>query len=299
MDASESNRPASGRAAGWIKVTLVLGLVVAIYLQIDVGMGDETDFLRAARWLADSPVGQDNVTLDDGAIKYTNRYFLYYLPYWKYTEATLLDRLMQIGEAKTSTALLWLPGLLVNYFAYSAKVLYLPVLSLLPRLLLVGGLFALFAWIEANCPSRRAFLYLVLGLPSALLLLTTDYVAYLNSFYQETGSLIYLGLWIASLLYLRGRPQSWRRGWLCLGALSLLVCAKASNIYWVVVGVVFLATVWRPWGLTSRWRIALALAMYVALTGATLGIYIACASPGLRRPAPFRQVVQGYPDLQQ
>ncbi len=117
----------------------------------------------------------------------------------------------------------------MNWLAYSKTVLYMPVLSLLPRLLFIAALFGLFAWIDASRQPNKPVLLLLLGVPLVLLLSTTDYLAYLNSFYEETGSMVYLGLWIAALLYLKHRPQSLLRGLLCVGALALLVCAKDST----------------------------------------------------------------------
>jgi hypothetical protein len=272
MDDPLPNPPPAGRAIRFVKIALVLGLVVAIYLQLDVGLADQGDFLRANAWLTAGPVGLDN-WLEPNSPQYVTRFFQFYLPYWRYPETPLPQTLWQIGDSHTSTALLWVPGLLLNRLGYSTTVLHMPVISLLPRLLLVGCLFGLFAWIDASRERHKAVLCLLLGVPLVLLLSTTDYLAYLNSFYQETGSMIYLGLWLAALVHLRRRPQSLTRGLVCVGALALLMGAKASNIYWIVVGPAFLMLSWRPWQWSKR-RIIPYSALYVAMACGLLATYI-------------------------
>ena len=265
-----SNSPPAARAVKLVKVALVIWLAVAMYLQIDMGLADQGDFLRAIRWFTPGPVGLD-ATLSSDAPRFYDRYFGCYLPYWR-SHPDGIRHALHTAWGKTSTAWLWFPGVLVNQLAYSDQVFYLPVVSLLPRLLFFGCLLALFAWIDASHERHKLALLLLLGVPLVLLLSTTDYLVYLNSFYQETGSMIYLGLWIASLLYLKRRPESPLRGLLCAAALMMLVCAKQSNLYWIPLGVAFLALVWRPWKQFKR-RIVCSAALYAALTGGILGIY--------------------------
>jgi hypothetical protein len=275
VDDIQPNSPPAARAEKLVKVALAAWLAVAMYVQLDLGLADQGDFLRAIGWFTPGPVGLDAKPIL-GAPHFMDRYFYYYLPYWRY-HSDAIDHALHAGDwGKTSTGLLWLPGVLVNRLAYSDEVIYLPVVSLLPRLLLFGALLALFAWIDAGGGRHKLALLLLLGVPLTLLLSTTDYLVYLNSFYQETGSIIYLGLWIASLLYLKRRPKSLLRGLLCAAALTLLVCAKASNIYWAVLGVAFLALVWRPWEQCGRRTLRLT-ALYAALTGGILVTYETCA----------------------
>jgi hypothetical protein len=271
MDDFQPNSPPAARAEKIVKVALVLWLGVAMYVQLDLGLADEGDFLRAIEWFTPGPVGLDaKPTL--GAPPYFDRYFHYYLPYWR-CHPDGIGHALHTAWGKTSTGWLWLPGVLVNRLAYSDEVFYLPVVSLLPRLLLFGALLALFAWIDAAGGRHKLALLLLLGVPLVLLVSTTDYLVYLNSFYQETGSIIYLGLWIASLLYLKRRPKSPLRGLLCAAALLMLVCAKQSNLYWAPLGMAFLALVGRPWKESLR-RMAWLAALYAALTGGILAIYM-------------------------
>jgi hypothetical protein len=291
MDDFAPSPPTSGRAARLIKIALFAWLAVAMYTQLDVGLADQGDFLRACDWFAASPVGLDR-WVDVDAPLYVQRFYVYYLPYWRYQPDGIAHILHSPDWGKTSTGLLWLPGLLLNRLVYSDQVVYLPIVSVMPRLLLLGCLLAVFGWIDASCQRHKLALTLIVGVPLVLLLSTTDYLAYLNSFYQETGSMIYLGLWIAALLYLRRRPQSLARGLLCVGALALLICAKASNIYWVLIGVPFLALVWRPWQ-GGRWRTARRTALYTAVICGILVSYAAVAHRPIDGVHPFNSLFDG------
>jgi hypothetical protein len=275
MDDFAPDPPASERAVRCIRIALAAVLALAMYVQLDVGMADQGDFMRACACFTSGPVGFDSPIYADTP-DFVRRFFFNYLPYWQFHSDGIAHIAHGGDWGKTSTTLLWLPGVLLNRLAYSNQVLYLPVVSLLPRLLLLGCLLAVFRWIDASCRRHRLALTMFIGIPLVLLLSTNDYLAYLNSFYQETGSMIYLGLWIASLLYMRRRPQSLARGLLAAGTLTLLVCAKASNIYWVLVGVPLLAVVWRPWQ-EAPWRMLRLTALHAAVACGILTVYAAFA----------------------
>jgi hypothetical protein len=273
VDQSLSDTPPVTRSVTLVKVALVLWLGVAMYLQLDQGLADQGDFTRAIEWFTPGPVGVTAHPSSDSP-EFFDRYFHCYLPYWQFQTGGIRHALYAADWGRSSTVWLWFPGIVVNRVAYSNRVFYLPILSLLPRLLFFGCLLGLYVWIDARGGRHKLALLLLLGVPLALLLSTTDYLVYLNSFYQETGSMVYFGLWIASLLYLKGRPTSALRGLLCVAALTLLVCAKQSNLYWAPLGTMFLALAWRPWELAGR-RILRLTALYVALTGGIICIYTA------------------------
>jgi hypothetical protein len=264
--------PSSAQAIRLVQAALVLWLAVAMYTQSDVGLADQGDFARASSWCTYGPTGLLGPYEIDSP-EYLRRYFQDHLPYWESQTFGLGPTLRGLGDAKTSTAYLWLPGVLFNRCAYSSRVLHLPVVSLLPRLLMVGFLFGLFTWIDAREPRHKLGLLVLLGVPLALMLSTTDCLAYLNSFYQETGSLVYLGLWIASLVFVRHRPESLTRGVLSFGALALLICSKASNVYWIILGLPFLFFLRHRWQWSPRPAVRLT-AYYAALSAVLLIAYI-------------------------
>jgi hypothetical protein len=282
MDDLTQNPPPCRRALRCLKIGLVLWLVTAMYVQLDVGLADQGDFLRAASWCTPAPVGLQGWS-NWGTPERPRRFFRYYLPYWQSQPYGVGRMLTKVFRAKTSTALLWFPGVLLDRLLYCNDVLYLPIVSWFPRLLLVGALFALFAWIDTGPERHKAAVHLVLGVPLVLLFSATDYLVYFNSFFQETGSFVYLVAWIASLLYLRRRPRSVARGALCLAALVLLVCAKLSNVYWVAAGLPFLVFLWRPWPWPrrqiTRWGLC-----YAATGSVVMAAFFSCGRCGELAP---------------
>ena len=283
--------PRSRSAPRFVKIALLVFLAVAIYLQLDLGMADQGDFLRASAWFTAGPVGLDAVVAV-GSPDYAQRYFQWYLPYWRCHPDGIRHCLHSDDWGRTSTSLLWLPGVLANYLLHSDCVFYLPIVSLLPRLLLFGVCSPPSPGSTRVALRHELALYLIIGVPLAFLLSTTDYLAYLNSLYQETGSMIYLGFWIAALLYLKQRPQSLPRGLLGVALLTLLCRARASNVYWVLLGLPFLALVWRPWQAT-RWRMLRLAALYAALTCGMLAAYLLFACRPDNGVHPYNALFDG------
>jgi len=218
----------------FVQAGLVTWLVMSFVVQMNIGMADNGDYIRFMGTITSGPVGLESWVAASSPT-YLDRYFSYWLPYWR------LDWPLQWSP--TAVVLLWLPGALLNAAAYSRDVLWLPLLGLPIKLALLGLVLLLFVWIERRAPRQRLLLTLALAGPLVLALSTTDFVALINTFYREAGSMVYLLLFLASVLYLNGRPASRARWWLCLGAAALLTLAKASNIYWPLIAVPFL--MWR------------------------------------------------------
>jgi len=162
------------------------------------------------------------------------RFFNYWIPYWKLNWSFTIP--------KTSAILLWLPGAILNTFLYSDKVLYIPILSVIHKILLFGVLILLFEWISLHAKYKNV-LYLSIGIPVILVLTATDYVAYLNSFYSESASFVYLFLMIVSLLVLLQFPTTIRL--LCsFVSVFLLATSHPSNMYWPLLAVPFILSAW-------------------------------------------------------
>jgi hypothetical protein len=115
-----------------MEIILILWFVVAMYLQQNVGLADNGDFTRAMTWVSTGPIGIEPNWPAANTEDWSKRFFNFWIPYWK------LELNMSIPT--TSAFVLWLPGALLNKFLYSGTVLYLPSLSLLPKLLLFGVL---------------------------------------------------------------------------------------------------------------------------------------------------------------
>lgn len=223
-----------------------------MYLQHDVGLADNGDFTRSMGWISSGPVGIEPNWPAAGTEDWSRRFFNYWIPYWELE--------WNISRPTTSAFLLWFPGALLNTFLYSSKVLFLPLLSLFPKLILFGVLLLLFKWIKLETRYRAVFLF-SLGVPVIFLLTTTDYVAYLNSFYQEPASFVYLFLFLVSILLLRQRPSL--PYLICsLASILLLATSKPANLYWPLIAIPF---VFYAWSFKKNIRLRTAVVANLAL----------------------------------
>lgn len=213
----------STKAERIIKYLLLIWFMVAIYFQHNTGLADNGDFTRSMKWIVSDPIG---VTTDWQAVgneEWFKRFYRYWIPYWKIkVDLSNLPR--------TSAILVWAPGVLLNYLFYSSEVLYLSSLSLLPKLILFFVLLLLFRWINLGGEYRIVLLF-GLGFPLTFLFTSTDYIAYFNSFYQESTSFVFLFLLLASVLFLIHRPTHFSL-FISLIVTLLLATSKPAYIYW-------------------------------------------------------------------
>jgi hypothetical protein len=217
-----------------IKAVLILWFVIAMVPQNNVGLADNGDFTRSMEWISSGPVGIEPNWPAAGTEDSSRRFFNFWLPFWKLE--------WNIQWPTTSALLLWLPGALVNYFVYSSKVLYLPILAFFPKLILFSILLLLFNWIKLD-PNYTTILLFSIGVPVVLIFTNTEYVAYFNSFYQESASLIFLVVLLASILLLK-QHSSFAYLLYSLASILLLATAKPANLYWPFVAVPFVLYVW-------------------------------------------------------
>lgn len=207
-----------------VQLALIFWFIVTMYLQHDLGLADNGDYTRSMAGISSGPLEIERNWPPPGTEDWSRRFFSYWIPFWKLE--------LSLARPTSSAYLLWLPSAWLNHFLYAKQVLYLPILSLLPKLILFAVLLLLFKWIKQTSP----LLLVSLGGPLTLLFTTTDYVAYLNSFYQETASLVFLALFLITLLFLKQR--------LCLtyllcnlAALLFLTMAKPANLYWPLLAI--------------------------------------------------------------
>ncbi len=233
MDEAEAERkPTTGvklQGGTLINAAFIFVLVFAWLIQTNVGLADNGDYARTMTWVTSGPIGfaVDNPPRADP--EWERRYFFNWIPEWK------LD---YPGTPRflSSAWLLWWPGVWFNQLFISDKILYLQTFSIVPKLIL-GALFVcLLLWIDRQ---KNRWLYVTTALPILLILIDTNYIAPLNSFYFESAQFVFLFLFLAALLY------HWhKRSWVSLAygmvALLLLASSKASSIYWPLLGVPFL-----------------------------------------------------------
>ena len=275
------NQRLTSRLTRLAQAGLLVYLALSQIASLRIGMADNGDFTRVMTWFTSRPATMKGNWQASGTPEYDQRYFKYYIPDWK------LD--FPLNGVFSSAVLLWLPGVLLNWLFYSQKVLSMMMVGLFPRLLSLVILWLAFRWINAIYPPagliakkgsdpvepaggswQTLVITLTLGIPLTLLLGSAAYMAYFNSFYQETGSFIFLFLFLAALIYTwrvdhvhpgavlkEGRsfansepmaineplrPYLWPR-YLALAALFGLLTSKVSNIYWVIPSVLLVV----PW----------------------------------------------------
>ena len=211
------------------QVGLLIWVAFSFGFQNNVGLADNGDYLLTMRLFTSGPVSIEPNWPPAGTAAWNNRFFNYWIPEWKFQ--------WSYSRPISSVELLWLPGAVLNYVFYSPSILDLRALSLFPKALLLIVVLLLFGWIDQQSSRYRLPLYLAGALPLVLIVTTTDYLAYFNTFYRETASLVFLILLLASLLALRQRPGSRARLLLCLSMILLLAAAKPSAFYWGVLAV--------------------------------------------------------------
>lgn len=230
-----------GRAGHLVTLLLLGAFVAGMAAHFRTGLADNGDFTRSIKFFSSGPVGiQPNFPPTHTPL-WQRRFYEHWLPAW-----TLRRHHEKII---TSAVLLWLPGVLVAAAAGASSVT-LPWLSIVPRLLLLAELWVLLRWTLLQ-PGRRWLPWTIVG-PLVLIFTTMDNAAYLNTFYQEAASQVFLLPVLGSLVWLKARPTRGRLG-LAVLALALLATAKSSTLYWPILALPFLIYAWvahRP----DRWR---------------------------------------------
>ena len=224
-----------------VLAVLLGGFLAGMAAQFHTGLADNGDFTRSIKFFSSGPVGIWPNFPPRGTALWHRRFYEHWLTRW-----TLWRHQEKIV---TSAALLWLPGVLASA-AVASPAVSLPWLSLVPRALLLGELWVLLRWAQRQ-PAGR-WLPWTLGGPLVLLLTTTDNAAYLNSFYQEAASQVFLLPTLFSLVYLKARP-GWPRLALAVACLALLTTAKSSTIYWPLLALPFGLYAWTARD-PARWR---------------------------------------------
>jgi hypothetical protein len=226
------------RSRTGLKILLITLLLVGSVMQLQVGLADSGDYTRMMLWLSSGPSGFEENWPAEGTIEHEWRFFNYVLPFWE-LDVPLQSRWVH------SILLVWLPGVLLNIWLYSADTLYLPFLSFAPRLFMVLFLWMLLRWIDRESGRHAPLLYLLMGLPVVFIGFNTGYVAYYVSFFQEPASMIGLLLIVLTAAYYAGRADGAWRPWLSAAAVMFVTTAKLSNIHWALLGGLLLI----PWEL--------------------------------------------------
>ncbi len=246
-----------------LKYILVGLILVSFYFQHNYGIADNGDFIRSMGMFSSEATGKNIDTSVWPAIDAKNvRYYSYWLPYWQFEWGGAG------GTSFTSTQLLWLPGAILNYFLYSKTILLMPAISLFPKLLLILAFLLFFKWAESY-QEYKTLLFFCLGIPLAFMLSNSAYIAYLNSFFQEAGSFVYILIHLITLIAFYRKPN-FAHFIVCIISLFLLSTVRQANIYWPFITIPTLVYLLRV-----KTRIKLG---YIFLLGCTLLFGIAFIS---------------------
>lgn len=271
----------------------ILGLMLLCFwlvgnlYQINIGIADNGDWYRSIWWFTPGPVGFDDLNISSGTPTYLERYYTYWLPYWhldfRMPDATTINEF-----TLTSNYLLWLPGILAGKLPFSQGIIALPIVSIFPRILVGVGLFNLFLWIKNGTKTRKILLLTLMGLPLVLLTTSPGYSAYLNTFYQENGDLVFFLLLFSVLIWFISNPESKLWFSLLLILTFLLSISKTSHFFWSVVMGFFLILFPQVRRFKKRW---LWVVLVVVSSLAILGLNQ--SSPRLDQNK-FNRIYTGY-----
>lgn len=199
------------------KVFILVIFILFNFLNLDAGWGDNGDFYRIMKQYSSNPVNMNNWPAG-GTPEFRDRFFSYWLPYYDLNFPEHPDMFI-------SAQVLWLPGILINQALFSISVLWMPLLSLGARCTLFVFLWVLLNWIEHKARIPELF-FLTLGVPLSFLFSTTSVVAYFNTFYQETGAIVFLPI----LLAVVAQSQFVRRnGWFYSVYFLVILLATTSK----------------------------------------------------------------------
>lgn len=217
-----------------VKAALVFWFITAMYLQHDIGLADNGDFVRSIEGITSGPIGIEPNWPAPNSEDWSKRFVNYWIPFWKLE--------LSVIRPTSSAFILWLPGILLNKFLYSSSVLYLPVLSLFPKFILFAVIMFLFNWTE-NYSKYKKVLLVSFVAPITIILTTTDYIAHLNSFYQDSATLVFYFLIFVSILLLR-QHLSFRYLVCSLIAILFLAMDRPAYIYWPLLSIPFVLYAW-------------------------------------------------------
>jgi hypothetical protein len=213
-----------------VKIAILALFILGNLLNLQAGWADNGDYDRLSRWVSSGPSQIENWPYDNPET-WKLRFVNYWIPEWKLDYPNGSNMFI-------SAMLLWAPGILINRYLYSASTLSLPIMSIGPRLALLIFLLLVFKWIDAHS-KHPPLHYLALAFPLALLFSTTDVVAFFNTFYQETGTIVFVPFLLAVVILGYFVPRNFKYYSLYLVAMTLVTTSKSASFYWPIITLPF------------------------------------------------------------
>ncbi|EWY38350.1 hypothetical protein N825_14165 [Skermanella stibiiresistens SB22] len=234
------------RSGGWLDgwgrtaILLIVGLQAVLgFLLINTGIADNGDFSRSMQWFIEKPVAfATNWPTDDAA--WDLRFTKFWIDDWTLKPADARPPI----ESRSSAQLLNMAGMAANAIAgntdYSLRIASIPA-----RMLALAA-FATLALALRVTIRNTALTCLALAAVSAILL-DTGYAAFLNSFYEERASLLYLLVLVPSAILAFRESGGWIWKTMFAVALALFASSKAQFVPTpAILLVVLIAHAWGP-----------------------------------------------------
>ncbi len=212
------------------KIALLSIFLVGNFLNLQSGWADNGDYSRVSLWISSGPAHLENWPDIDSEM-WQLRFYQYWIPDWKLDYPNGSNMLV-------SAMLLWAPGILINRYLFSAYTLYLPVMSIGARLALLIFLILVFRWIDTRTKYPLLH-YLAFAFPLVLLFSTTDVIAFFNTFYQETGSIVFVPFLLAIVILGYYVERNIMYYVLYLVSITLVAISKSASFYWPIITLPF------------------------------------------------------------
>ena len=262
---------------------LSVWFVAVLWVQNDISLADNGDFVRATRLFTVTPVGFSDTLPMEGSPEYLHRYYLAWHKSWIVGWSRSIP--------STAAIVLWLPGIAANLALISTTTLSLPIVLAFPKILLLALL--IFLLMRSFRHRHRVTILAAVAFPLVMMLTSSDYVAYMNSFYQEGPTLVFLLVVLGALVWLRSHPTV-NRSALALLATILLGATKPGNLYWVlgivpVIGIIFFVRT----KAFSRTRALLASSLFAILLTLCLLVAVMAGSKSVRMVNPYHALFMG------
>lgn len=202
-----------GAVARTLSVLMVLIFLLLFSLHWYTGYADNGDFVRSAGFMLEKPAGFSEMWPAAGSDESQHRFFHYWLNDWVFLASWPdFSRLFSYSSYKVYLALqAWLGELFsADHHQYS-----LQAGSLWSRAILLTGFAGMLSIVRKRLPVQLVWLFTV---TAAFVILDSNWIAFLNSLYEEQIAVIFLPLMAFCLLkYFEHRTTVWR--------FALLLCA--------------------------------------------------------------------------
>ncbi|MDR5779004.1 hypothetical protein QCE63_06110 [Caballeronia sp. LZ065] len=171
-------------------------------LHVFTGWADNGDFARTFRFLIDNPLGWNTDMPDIGTAAWQQRYFHVWMDNWQVcSHPPCFERLYSFSTHK-----IWMIVQLLSSIALTGSASAYSVIagSVPGRLAYAAAYTGFFLALRRHAGHRAAWAYLILITPVAL---SSSFIAFLNSFFEEQSMIIGLPMLGACLLIFRARGR--------------------------------------------------------------------------------------------